>query len=180
MQLFRFKGRVLGIKEDTYRKGGRTALLLIDLEDPSLEYKLTVNLPGEPLEPNHVFVKTWSENAAVARVALDSKLFRDTGRRVATGFVEAQVWERTPEECCDCGGTGILGCPVNTSCCGDGNDKGVDLKDPWEIFERCDTCSFFKGDDVAAALLYDEWRVIRCEPDRFHHTAVNTETKKCV
>ena len=54
---------------------------------------LTINLPDEPLNPSEMFVKTWSENAEIAAEALESGLFVDTGKRVPTGFVEAQIWK---------------------------------------------------------------------------------------
>lgn len=54
--------------------------------------KLTVNLPHEPLEPNETFVKTWAENEVFREPILACGLFEDTGKRVPTGFVEAEVW----------------------------------------------------------------------------------------
>jgi len=55
---------------------------------------LSVNLPehAADLGPGEFFAKTWSENERVARCVLKAGLFEDTGRRVPTGFVEAQVW----------------------------------------------------------------------------------------
>ena len=53
---------------------------------------LTCCIPGVELEENEILVKTWSENEAVAKAALDSGLFEDTGKRISTGFVSAQVW----------------------------------------------------------------------------------------
>jgi hypothetical protein len=53
---------------------------------------LTVNLPDADLEPGEFFVKTWSENEGIAAAAISSGLFKDTGKRVATGWVEAQIW----------------------------------------------------------------------------------------
>lgn len=54
--------------------------------------KLTVCLPGSRLGSREVLVKTWSENQNLARAALGSKIFEDTGKRIATGYTEAQVW----------------------------------------------------------------------------------------
>jgi hypothetical protein len=42
-----------------------------------------------------IFVKTWSENAGWFKKVLDTGLFEDTGKRVPTGFVEAQIWRFT-------------------------------------------------------------------------------------
>lgn len=57
---------------------------------------LSVNLPQEKdrLGPGEFFVKTWSENADLAREALASGLFIDTGKRVPTGYVEAHIWKK--------------------------------------------------------------------------------------
>lgn len=70
----------------------RVAIQLMDAETEEPIGKLTVNLPEEELAEGEFFVKTWSENKGIAAAALASGLFEDTGRRVATGRVEAQVW----------------------------------------------------------------------------------------
>lgn len=54
---------------------------------------LTVNIPEADLLPGEILVKTWSENETLAAAALASGHFKDTGKRVPTGFCEAQVWE---------------------------------------------------------------------------------------
>jgi len=53
---------------------------------------LTVYIEGVVLQDGELLVKTWSENERIAQQALESGLFEDTGKRVPTGFVEAQVW----------------------------------------------------------------------------------------
>lgn len=57
---------------------------------------LTVNLPDDPLEEGEIFVKTWSENAAIRDPILALGIFEDTGKRVPTGFTEAEVWRFKP------------------------------------------------------------------------------------
>jgi len=59
---------------------------------------LTVNLSEEELSDGEFFVKTWGENEEISVEALASRLFIDTGRRVKTGWVKAQVWRFNPEE----------------------------------------------------------------------------------
>ena len=54
---------------------------------------LTCNLPDEELGDWEILVKTWSENEEIAKAALASGRFKDTGRRVSTGFMLAHVWE---------------------------------------------------------------------------------------
>ncbi|HUT79506.1 MAG TPA: hypothetical protein VM285_17550 [Polyangia bacterium] len=70
---------------------GRLALQLLGPNGRAIAV-LTVNLPEEELAEGEFFVKTWRENEGIAAAALASGLFVDTGRRVPTGFVEAQVW----------------------------------------------------------------------------------------
>jgi hypothetical protein len=53
---------------------------------------LSVNIEGSKPGPGEFFAKTWSENERIAAQALASGLFEDTGKRVATGWVQAQVW----------------------------------------------------------------------------------------
>ena len=54
---------------------------------------LTVNIPDENLDAGEFFVKTWSENEALIPDIMATDLFEDTGRRVPTGRVIAQVWK---------------------------------------------------------------------------------------
>lgn len=54
---------------------------------------LTCNLPDVELNNREVLIKTWSENEEVSECARKSGLFRDTGKRVPTGFVQAEIWE---------------------------------------------------------------------------------------
>lgn len=89
---FRYDGHILEIHVSHYEEGGAPAVVLLDAEDGSSWAKLTVNVQGvKPVLPE-ILVKTWSENEPVARAALASGLFEDTGRRVPTGRVEAQIW----------------------------------------------------------------------------------------
>lgn len=59
---------------------------------------LTVNLPKKHLEEGEFFVKTWSENEVITNFLRKSGIFEDTGKRVLTGFVEAEVWKFKEEE----------------------------------------------------------------------------------
>lgn len=72
---------------------GRIALQLIT-DDIYREpfATLTVNLPHAKIGDDEIIVKTWSENEDVARDALAGGRFVDTGKRIPTGFVEAQIW----------------------------------------------------------------------------------------
>jgi hypothetical protein len=75
----------------TYQHGGATAIVM-ELQDGEPLCTLSVNIEGVKLPEGTFLAKTWSENAEIAKAALDSGLFEDTGKRVPTGFVEAQVW----------------------------------------------------------------------------------------
>jgi ABC-type lipoprotein release transport system permease subunit len=56
--------------------------------------RLTVCIEGSNLQPGEILVKTWSENEPFIAPILALGLFEDTGRRVPSGFVEAQVWRK--------------------------------------------------------------------------------------
>lgn len=53
---------------------------------------LTVCIPGTQLAKDEVLVKTWAENEPMREHLLATGDFEDTGRRVPTGHVEAEVW----------------------------------------------------------------------------------------
>lgn len=65
--------------------------------DGEMYGKLTVNLPEVKLEDGELLIKTWSENENLSGAAMKTGLFEDTGKRIPTGFCEAQVW-RIKEE----------------------------------------------------------------------------------
>ena len=73
------------------RYGNRIALDLRSMDGEPIA-RLTVNIPEASLEKGEFFVKAWSENERIAEDCLKSGLFWDTGKRVQTGWVEAQVW----------------------------------------------------------------------------------------
>lgn len=93
--MLRFKSaryRTIYVKRRQY-ESGRMALQLM-MPDGQLAAVLTVNIPemDKMLKPGEFFVKAWSENETIAKEALASGLFVDTGKRVESGFVEAQIW----------------------------------------------------------------------------------------
>lgn len=53
---------------------------------------LTVNVPGTELGEDELLVRAWGGHSYLAGDALQTGWFEDTGRRVPTGFVEAQIW----------------------------------------------------------------------------------------
>ena len=76
------------------KKAPRRAIMLVGVDKCPGERiaTLTVNIPEAEIADDEIIVKTWSENEGIAKDALASGLFEDTGRRIPTGFVEAQVW----------------------------------------------------------------------------------------
>jgi hypothetical protein len=45
------------------------------------------------LLPNEIFIKTYSTNEEIAREVLaQTCLFEDTGKRIASGFVDIEIW----------------------------------------------------------------------------------------
>lgn len=82
-----------------YAEGDRVAISAWEVDSVGRVQEpfgtLTTNLPHAPLEPREILVKTWSENESWVPGLLVKmpEVFRDTGKRVRTGFVTAQVWE---------------------------------------------------------------------------------------
>ena len=90
-----FRNENLVIRRNGVYSGGRPAITIVtEYGEPFAT--LTVNLPDEPLEDGEFHVKTWSENKPIADLLRDSIHFEDTGKRVSTGFVEAEIWRLTP------------------------------------------------------------------------------------
>jgi hypothetical protein len=73
--------------------GNATSIQLVTVSDhPEPFATLTCYIPGVELADDEVMIKTWSENKLVAKTALASGLFEDTGKRIPTGFVLAEIW----------------------------------------------------------------------------------------
>lgn len=88
---------VLTFQIGRYCMGKAPSIELIDsTKEPFAT--LTVNLPMTALEENEVIIKTWSENEPIAEAARKSGLFFDTGKRVSTGFCQAEIWKVLSKE----------------------------------------------------------------------------------
>ncbi len=60
-------------------------------------FSLTRNIrPNDCLE-DEVVVKTYEENEHLRQPLLDLGYFKDTGKRIATGFVSLEIWTITPK-----------------------------------------------------------------------------------
>lgn len=90
-------GRVHFVRE-SYPDTGRCAVELFDEHDESL-IMLSINIPelAHDLGANEFYAKTYSENEELARDALASGHFTDTGRR-SRDFLQAPIWRITPEK----------------------------------------------------------------------------------
>jgi hypothetical protein len=84
------RGPTLVLRTGQYDTG-RLAVFAM-CEDGEPYGTLTVHLPDDPIEAGLIHVKTWGGNQPMAHGALASGAFEDTGKRVKTGHVEAQVW----------------------------------------------------------------------------------------
>ena len=78
----------------TYQNDNSTAIELMCNEEGYWEAysTLTVCIPGTILEDNEILVKTWSENEQLKELT-KTDMFSDTGKRVKSGFVEAEIWK---------------------------------------------------------------------------------------
>lgn len=61
--------------------------------DEGPEGVLTVSIPGTTLGKGEYLIKTWGVNEPYRQPILDAGIFEDTGRRIRTGFVEAEIWK---------------------------------------------------------------------------------------
>lgn len=84
------KEYVVSMQLDRYFDGSR-AILLTTNEGPF--GKLTVHVPDTVLGVSEIIVKTWTENVWAKSLLLDyPEVFQDTGRRVAVGYIMAEIW----------------------------------------------------------------------------------------
>jgi len=93
---FKIGDELVVIKTDHYTDGNRLSIELVcaEGEDKGMPYcRLTVNIPKAILLPGEIIIKSWEENEYAAAEAKASGLFRDTGKRVSTGYVKAEIWE---------------------------------------------------------------------------------------
>ena len=88
--------RSLHLECRSYFKGEATAIVAVD-DSEQVYGKLTINIPEVELKDYEILVKTWAENERLAAAVLKTGLFEDTGLKVKTGFVEAQIWRINDE-----------------------------------------------------------------------------------
>ncbi len=82
---------ILTLSLDRYSDSGRLAI--IALSNGERYATITVNIPDYDVPVGHILVKTWSENSWVPQLLkVENTPFHDTGIRVRTGFMEAQLW----------------------------------------------------------------------------------------
>lgn len=92
MKRFKHGTDTILVDETKRYTNGRVVIQLVLASDPDYRLTLTINIAHAELESGEFCVKTWAENEELARAALASGLFEDTGKRVVTGFVDAEVW----------------------------------------------------------------------------------------
>jgi len=90
---FTHEGENLTLRKARYAGGGHTGFV-VDDESGFAYAHLTVNplSYGVTLLDGEHLVKAYAENADVAASLLASGLFVDTGKRVATGYVNLEIW----------------------------------------------------------------------------------------
>lgn len=79
MKKVQFMNRDLYIQEGEYEKGRRRAVFLVSVGGEPYA-RLTVNCPECPLAEDEIIVKAIQENEEVAKAALKSGYFEDTGK----------------------------------------------------------------------------------------------------
>ena len=79
------------VLRSTYPFGG--AICLVSSPGTEDQQTYSVNLPDDPLPPNHCWLKGWSEGEGSPQALEDAGIVKLTGRRAKTGFVEAEEAE---------------------------------------------------------------------------------------
>ncbi len=92
---FTYNNETLEIQVRRYYETNAIAIVLDSESGPYA--KLTVNIPETILEDKEILVKTWAENEGIAKKILQYPMFIDTGKRIPTGYVEAQIWKISDE-----------------------------------------------------------------------------------
>lgn len=76
-------------------RGGRPHLQCFSAECGSPFGTLSAHLPGVKLEPGELLIRTHSENEPLRPLLLATGYFTDTGKRIPSGFVDLEVWQRS-------------------------------------------------------------------------------------
>lgn len=79
------------VRKEQYLTNGRVALVIVDESEGYRETVsiATVNIPDEPLEPDEVFIKDWSENEGVLNDLIEMGVISESISSVQTGFCVA-------------------------------------------------------------------------------------------
>ena len=86
-----FDGDDLSVHVTKYTADGSAAVQLYG-SDGCPYATVSTCVPGTTFAPGELLVKTANENADLREPLLTCGLFEDTGRRVPTGHVVAEVW----------------------------------------------------------------------------------------
>lgn len=86
-----FNGYEAWVDYAAHYSNGRQAIRLFDGHGQLAV--ATVNVPGTPLGPRETLIKDYSECTGMLAALEAAGVVRDTGRRVASGFVELAVVE---------------------------------------------------------------------------------------
>jgi hypothetical protein len=90
---FEFERELFTVAQDgTYSATGEPRYIIFDRDGVS-QAVLSVVIMGAKLEPGEFLVKTWSENTSIAAAVKAANIFEDTGKRVPSGFVQAEIWK---------------------------------------------------------------------------------------
>lgn len=91
--IFDFQGEFCRCIRTMYENNHANAVIIENIHGEPMA-ALSCNLPHCSLDEDEFLAKTWSENEPIA--AACKHLFIDTGKRISTGYVEAEVWKFRP------------------------------------------------------------------------------------
>lgn len=98
---FKYKGNTLTPEKLFYGNGA--IAIIYNYDNGEKCFTLSVNIPAvaevagddvfnKMASANSFFVKNWSENEPLAKLAFATGDFIDTGKTVQTGFVKSPIW----------------------------------------------------------------------------------------
>ena len=90
MKTITFLNYKCNIVKEQYTNG-RTALLLIDVDDNEHIATATVNLPDDDIPEKHVAIKDYSENENMLNILINENIVSQPIKYIESGFVSVPV-----------------------------------------------------------------------------------------
>ena len=90
MKTITFLNYKCNIVKEQYTNG-RTALLLMDVDDNEHVATATVNLPDDDIPEKYVAIKDYSENEGMLNLLIEEKIVAQPVEHISSGFVSIPI-----------------------------------------------------------------------------------------